>query len=712
MAKIRPRERFSREQSLDPNPIWEALEFYFKGYLLNPRPPESMAEFPYLASIERPSSFRLIKGHQRLKHGRAKLDRFFGSKALELGPVEAKVLSFIIQPNSYILLLEGGMGSGKSTTLRYLAHHFLPRHTCVIFCDLERLLSGLQDAPSEERGEADARWALAEVIDTSLARHHLLSLEDEFLGMWPWALSDTLDLTVHPAAHVLTGASRHLLLRHGPQWRPDAPEVLETLHLQSEELKATSLNWLRYLLLQIDYYLTVKCEGDRSRLVIILDNADPLPPIRQRAFLSVAQQLASQGNCKIILSLRPLTYNIANVQAASKIISVVEQHGPDVVDVIVNRMRQFLSASDEEILRRAYLDEQALPLEGYEESTGRISLDLQGMRHWVSEMLSSLTRTQSMRHAVPAALGEPNAREFIEGASGQSLRSGLLLAQKLFASSLPPLGATLGSEGSPQRKRGIRDQELIRAVLLHDKPCYQAAPSRIIDNLFDSGRGESRGNLTCKLRLLYRLKTATVQGRRVDELQWYLRLFGFSPKTILSAINMAISEYKRLAWCDSCVVIHELEQESHAHLSLADAGRFYLRYAIFNLVYIQEVHVDCMLPEEHVVEFDPQRFEERMRSVELFLRYLHDIDKAETLHIIHEGERERYLKVHGRTLFTLEMLTTLERQVTRVASAMAEGSGAERKRHLNDVIERWQAFLAEAQHGSRDVLRGLNGEQP
>ncbi|MBN1207978.1 MAG: hypothetical protein JXB05_24150 [Myxococcaceae bacterium] len=601
------------------------------------------------------------------------------------------------------------MGSGKSTTLRYLTHHFLSHHAVVIYCDLDRLLTEPRDARSEKEGEAEAAGALAEALSTEMSRHNLLSCEDELQGIWSWALSDTLDPKKHPSIQVLAKARDWLKLRHGAQWRSEAKDVLKTRRELCEELRADPLGWLRYQHLLVDYYLTVKRGGDRSRLIIILDNADPLPPVRQRAFLSLAQRMASTANCKIIFALRPLTYNLANIQAASSVLSVVEQWGPEVIDVIANRMQQFLDASEEEILRRADLDESVFPLQFYEESVGQVSLSLEDVKHWVSETLACLRRPPARRHAGVASLGEPNAREFIEGASGHSLRAGLLLAQKLFGSSLPPIGTILRGEATQQRKRGVRDQDLIRAVLVAHRDCFQATPTRIIDNLFDSGRPGSRGNLTCKLRLLYRLRTANERGRSIDELEWYLEQFGFSRKTILSAMNLAISQYKRLAWCDSCAMIGDLEQEARACLALTQMGRFYLGYAMFNLEYVQEVHVDCSLPEEHVIEFDPQRFEERMRSVELFLRHLHDLDKAETLQMIHKGERARYIKVHGRTLFTLEMLTALERQVRRVATLMAEGGRAERRRHLMGLSEHWQAFLEEVRHGSRDVLQGLNG---
>jgi hypothetical protein len=197
-----------------------------------------------------------------------------------LGPVELDILSFAASHNPILAVLVGGMGSGKSTTIRFLTERYLQDYK-IILCDLN---ANMQTAASSDLSDNDVADILTGYLSAKL--NTLITPDEEYKGFWTWALSAG-EYTSHPGKHILSAAQDELRDTLGNDWQAETPEAI-ALRKQCRKLLRNSLEKLTYQGLRIDYFLTACCKGDRSRLLIILDNVDPLSPRLQFQILDLA----------------------------------------------------------------------------------------------------------------------------------------------------------------------------------------------------------------------------------------------------------------------------------------------------------------------------------------------------------------------------------------------------------------------------------------
>jgi hypothetical protein len=661
MKRTRSRERFLLG-SHRPSPFWAALESA-TATTLGLRPFDD-AEVTrnghdhYLQSRERTRRFVVAIGHKRFDQRE--------NSSPDLGPVETDLVNFAQSPHPTLVVLIGGMGSGKSTTLRYVLDKHLDHHA-VIFCNLDANVQ-LNAAGISEVSDHVVAHLLADYISTPLNKY--ISPDEEITTFWTWLLSE--EAAMLPSIHIFSTSQNRLRDELKGNWRSESPAALD-IRLQCKQMiQQNPLGNLTYQAARIDYYLTQKCRGDRSALIIIIDNVDPLPPQVQFKMLDLASRVQATARCKVLISLRPLTYS-SNFQGANRTVEVIEHVGPAVIDLIAHRVRTRVLD-----VGLPHFDIR-LREEGREHACAEADA-----KRWAGEILQTLVREprSSLR-------GDPSARMFIDGVCGYSLRAGLVLASDIFAS---PILSSIDVIDTDHSKHRVRDHEIIRAALTGASECFVGKNGRVIDNVFDLGSGVTSCSCTCKIRLLKRLAAATNNICTVGQVRQHLACFGYNDQAIREAINATIAQSKRLAWSDSVAQYVSLDGYQNTTLQISKAGLFYLNYAMFNLEYVQEVHVDVLLPEGETLEHDPRRFSERLRSLELFIRYLVQQDQLEVKRVLLNNEAHEYVSTYDEgMLFSSEIVEALERQVTNIGRALMQGKqGTEKRGDVQETIARWQ----------------------
>src|SRR5262249_48916237 len=135
MSQIRGRDLIS-EHSARAAALWDGIEAATKVVAgckpFEETPYGRAVQHQYLQSQARTSRSLIADGHSRYE---APATAPPGAGVPVLGPVETDIVSFAYSSIPTLVVLVGGMGCGKSTTLNYVRERFLQDHA-VIYCNL------------------------------------------------------------------------------------------------------------------------------------------------------------------------------------------------------------------------------------------------------------------------------------------------------------------------------------------------------------------------------------------------------------------------------------------------------------------------------------------------------------------------------------------------------------------------------------------------
>lgn len=360
--------------------------------------------------------------------------------------------------------------------------------------------------------------------------------------------------------------------------------------------------------------------------------------------------------------MRPLTYSLTHGQRATRTIQVIQHTGPTPLQLIADRVKRLIedaSLSKLRIIKHEYGAPERIIDEG-------------DFKSWIKYVMDAIVESRPSRGS---SSREPSASEFINGLCNNSLRSALLVAEKIFGSPNFPMVTVreIDSTETPHVPT-LRNHDIIRAILLGQHHHYEHSPTRITDNIFDLGSAANSVSATVKFRLLKEL--ASSNGRRgmmmLDEIKARLSGFGYDNHTILDAVNGAICQVKRLAWSDKVAYYASLDDPKDTKLSISKAGRFYVEQAVYSLEYVQEVHVDVLLPFDVTGStYNHRSFSNRISSLYKFLRYLHDMDIREVrCALVDSIGKNRYIEAYGHDLFSSVISRSLIPQIQGIGNSM------------------------------------------
>lgn len=647
--------------------------------------------FYYLNSKERTDRFQILEGDAPYKastNWTADAAKFLWPGA---GPVEIDVAGFILDPRPDLGVLIGGMGSGKSTTLRQISEH-LKKSIQIRYINCDKKAIDPENPPP-------ASELLVKVLKPLTVS--LITPEKEFSEFWNWALEEYCSQNPgdrHSAATVLEPAVDALREKYGDQWQSSSAEAIafrrQELHSRVCEKSTDKVD---YIALLLDYCLTVTHKNERNHICIVLDNIDPLPPRLQRELLLQTSRFQLNAKCKVILAMRPLTYSLTHEQRGARTIRVIQHIGPPALDLIEDRVRRLIEQPDYPDLKMSI---QSDGMAGRE-------LQQQEFKGWVRQVISDIKTSRSPGHRSQ----NPSASEFIEGLCNNSLRSALIVAEKVFGSTNLPM-ALIKDSGSSEAPHTtiLKNHAIIRAILLGKHAHFVSDINRVTDNIFDLGDATPNVSPTCKYRLLKELASAPGRGiLPLTELCKRLRYFGYEDQTIIEAVNGIISQTKRLAWSDRVVAYKSLVDFSDSKLSISRAGRFYVDQAIYSLEYVQEVHVDVLLPETvHNRIYNHPGFVERIDSLYRFIRYLHDIDSKEVRRAMTDRDAVRlYRTTYGEWLFSSRVADAIAPQVINIGDSILRRRDERTQFEIEQALSKWRSLSALLENEDKDVIEAL-----
>lgn len=636
--------------------------------------------FKYVQSSKRKDRFDILAHHMRFTSTVEIVEP--KDEPEKIGPIEADVLRFMSLTYPHLGVLVGGMGGGKSTTVKYLLSQHLPTVTAV-YCDLD---------PNPKIAVESPEWA-ARLLSQYLAPavEALTKPSEEFKNAWTWGMSNN-DNNSHHAKGVLAAASTRLRRELEDNWQAETPEAIAIRKLCHAEIHQDSQEYLTYLAFLIDYHLSVHCSDDRGQFILVLDNIDPLPPKLQYELLRCASRLQESAQCKVLVAMRPMTYS-RNLQAANRTADFIEHLGPDALDLIAMRVESLVLKADLSPIKVKMKDESGADIEVGEKE----------IKHWIKEVVKTASK------AAAGHSSEHGARDFIEGVCNNSLRSALVLAPQLFTSSVVPFVLPPDSASKREHQSQIRGHELVRAVMTGRGRCFRSSNTPVVDNVFDLGKSASQVSPLCKIRLLKCLDSSGTGVHEIEQLRDHVSIFGIQDQAILEGVNSIISQGKRLAWSDTVVEYDSFAMAPGSKIKIAEAGRFYVRKAIFNLEYVQEAHIDSPIPPSALLRgYQSNRFADRVTSLRFFVRHLHDVDTREVLRVLAMRRAREYVPVYGCELISSSITSLLGLQIQAVGQSILSGKlGTRLVSEVENALLAWKDLDNLLLHEDRDIVAKL-----
>ncbi len=543
-----------------------------------------------------------------------------------------------------VLLLKGGVGTGKTTTLnrcfdiaakgeRVCVKNSEPNAKCrneARFIRIDFKNWQKNHNSSDLNLLLNQFWeALAHKIEVFLP--HNFSGNKEVSDFWCWAINQT-SILEHSIGLTRFFRTNRPLIESYANGSGYLTFNFESLRYELERLRKSLISELEskdtawYAALQIAYS-NKKQQNGCCACYLLIDNIDGLHPLLQKEIVSFSQVLAEIIQARSVIALRPLTWKNTGSESSVEVISHV---APSITEVILKRLTQFVNAKKPDAKFHVVLT-------------------------WFSEQLQDHTLFAQMLNAT----------------SGMSVRFGLRNFSNFIDSPLLRSALT-----TLTKEHNIRptSNEIERAYYLSADEKFNF---NAFENLYSVSGIIATETMLLKVRILdivWRITTGAAITRDVSS---SLEQIGYTRDEILKAMNELANPNRSLIWSE---VGFELETlDSFARVMITPTGVEYLTKLFGNLGYAEACLGSYGIQIESVVELDrkigqlehdemtrlrkqigSKRFREKYPSSRVTFGQLHWSNLEPCLvHLSHagvkieyDGKRAHWLESYKDSLYT------------------------------------------------------------
>ena len=515
------------------------------------------------------------------------------------GAYEATLANFLLSDpagtakrDTDALVLIGGIGTGKSTTLRELIRTLRekPRRCSVAdtedgLCAEEPIIIDFNIADifgemgrrtgSDERVKHQSTnfWNIAAArFERVLGQTYSFEMEVAF---WAWALDHATMRERSRVVHRWLNEWEHQIravATGNPYGGWSIEQLSQSLERQRGELIARiddrDLAWYRayQVVFAIDKIQAFRC---RCRYVF-LDNIDQLEPDVQREIMDFALLLWDVLRARTIIGIRPLTWERS--LHAYMLLRTENHFSPNTRDVLIARLSRLTDHSRAPREVGAYL---------------RILIDLFTANSLLGDLFE-VTSGLSIRFAIRNFLNLVNSPV------------------------LPPLARY-------KHVAAMKVSDLVRAFFFGDG---ETVLHGNFDNLYALGTDMRREYRLVKARILdYLARVCDNGASEIDRLASALKQFGYSENMLLKALNDLLLPTRPLLWSQGGSNVETLN--SNTKVALTPSGRGY-RAVLFGQLYYDEVCIarsrTDAVPIERVLAFHGELWEQDQEEIRQAIR--------------------------------------------------------------------------------------------
>lgn len=594
----------------------------------------------------------------------------FKAKVEKVGDYESSLIDKILHPLSPVVCVKGRMGSGKTTTIKYVLENFIECIDCEPDADnLKGLILTIdfKKAVSHE-GSLDVNLHdLMSIICKQLWNRcsYYLDLKMELDLFWKHLL-DINDQDHDGFVEDVVGG----ILNSHPHLRRvlniDNEELMKRERIR-EDIKSGDIEWyLKYLILIWRYLVQTRFSANQGCAVIVLDNLDSLSTDLQSNLIKIIIKSAHAQGPTFVLVVRPETFDRHGLN--DELIDVIAHEGPEPYYVVSDRLTRFLD-SPEKYFR-------SVPSLNTEE------------RNFIHQFLSRI---------VPKLRKDKSYQHFIKAIAGKSVRNALVLTQGLF-------GLSVGE----MKKRDLTVHYITRAMIRYGSRQYKTSDNKRVTNPFDVG-GEIDGRLLIKIRILEYVAGHGGSCSEPNIITTFM-MFGFQDSLVSQALVELLHTECQLLASNGFDVFHTLPGNDQEIVSITEVGLGYIDYLIYNIDFIQEIMVDARVNAKfHLPPLYNDSLSSKMFTLITFLRELHLEDVQEVKSFM-SRVTSNYGKIFKPQLLTLGIIRKTYDSSRRLLEFQTRKKPA-LKEEYEEILDMFEKLVTEARNNNI-ALFGVDEEIP
>lgn len=593
---------------------------------------------------------------------------------VQLGNYERLLLGKFLKPPNSILCISGIMGSGKTTVIRYLAQEIqsfcsnYPEQLASIIAYIDfnedpMIQSTLNNA-FNEREVADTIYGiLIDEINVKITDE--ITEEDEYIHFWNHEINNYRNSQSSPASF------RRLLTELKKDYRNTEvnQNTLQDFVIKRKKVLKKHLIKLNE---KMDYYLrlwrfSLKRSPVSKVSLIILDNLDRLHPTIQQKIFEIVTNHKRTGGPTFVLPMRPETRNKSGL--ATGLIDEIDHRGPTPKRIIMRRIREFIRKP-----------------ESFFNSQDGISRDEFQM---ATTFISKIYRN---------CFGQNSEFDrFIHFASGESIRTGLLLAQSIFHASPHQM-----------RKETVKCRELVRLTISGSSKQLNWSRNHPVEHAFRT-TDQSEICYLLKPRILFYMMRHPRNTRRLQEVAQAMRDFGYSKLDIKNALHdlMAFpSQIIRSTGFDFYFEEDPFEKHYRDNLKVTEVGVNYIEKIMFDFDYFQEIILDTFVPANNFgSRYGFLYLEEKLNLIYHFMHELMQEDKERVIYFLARVSLERYFDVFGDELISYQIAAQFFAKIRGILLSIEKSSGDElRIEGLKNLRERYASLIITMKNENMKLL--------
>jgi hypothetical protein len=596
-------------------------------------------------------------------------------REIEIGDYEGSILDKLLNPTKPVMCIQGRMGSGKTTTLRYLVDNYLnsDNDTDVIKPVLCKRVIVWVDFRQMVTEEKPTIHDVDEILCTQLWNkvHSQVNEEDEYGRFWEYMFAlnnEGRDRFVESVVGAIMVECPEV------QKRKDVnQEMIDQRKEIKRLIRSKNILWyLKYLVLLYRFLIREKFLDNRGCAIIILDNVDSLSTELQRELVNIIIGCAHAQGPTFVILVRPETFDRNGLNDIMP--DVIEHHNPEPCDVLIDRIHRFL-----------------LQPEKYLQVAGSLSVNERELLiSYLQKIYPRLKRSVFV--------------DFVRDVSGKNIRNTLALGKGIFQ-------LTIGE----MKHKDVTPQYIIRSMIRLGPHQYRFSRNPRLANPFDV-EGITDGRYLMKIRLLNYI----VGHGGLCKTPSIIRTFSMFNSSDLESDHRVVTDALGELLRNECQLItsngfdayHITPDDDQDEISITEIGIGYITHLIYNIHFIQEVMLDSRVPT--ILHVRPYYQDTLVRKIGVMVNFLRDVyhsDVDEVNTFIIKGVAN-YAATFQPRLITFDIIHRAYEHTKEMLDSMKAKKRKEIVQEYEDILVEFQSLVNDVTARNNQIFGVLGQIRP
>lgn len=560
----------------------------------------------------------------------------------ELSHYEKYLMGKIFASKRHILFIEDCVGAGKTTTINYIRKRIISTNCCdckmngkcIQTKKVKRIAFDHNkfNVLDETKARATLLRTLIIEIKNGINETCRISDEEEYVDFWMQQLIEYEEKST-PSSSFLYIASKLEdkypdLLRDKSLF--DVSQNKEILRQIEKDSDQSII--LDYLLRKWGFIIKKKYNNFPGCSFIWIDNIDKASIVTQSLLVNLLTDCAVDPGPRIIVTIRPETYarlGFLKSDNGSNVFDFIDHVTPAPSIVVFDRMKKFIDNPD------SY----------YDANDGINKENFSNMKEFIISIFNVICKNGV----------EGEYFKLLDLFSGNSKRIALLCAQKLLF---------ISNEEFMRMKSN--ENNIIRTALINQSKNQKETRNFYdpIANILDV-KEAAEGRCLIKLRILTLLENSHGELTLGTIINTISHFYENGMELIRNAINEMINIYCQLITTNGPERFNDIESLLNSTailIRITIIGQNYLNVISQNIAYLQEIMLDCRMPELWVShEVNISDIYSKFLLLNDFLAKIKYYDEIETTKFIHEKSVEIYKEKFGTPMINTKIYRGISR---------------------------------------------------